>query len=92
MQQIAIVPLLGRRRTEGLEALIGIAQRIEACTPTFIGKWWIGDDVVEGLERVAVFELGVGQRIGLDDKRGGVVVPAASATFSSSEPEPQVGS
>ena len=34
----------------------------------------IGDDVVEGLERVAVLELGIGQRVALHDERGGVVV------------------
>ena len=34
----------------------------------------IGDDIVEGLEGVAVPELGIGQRVALHDQRGGVVV------------------
>ena len=37
-------------------------------------KGRIGDDVVEGLERVAVLELGIGQRVALHDERRGVVV------------------
>ena len=37
-------------------------------------KGGLGDDVVEGLQRVVVLELGVGQRVALQDERGGVVV------------------
>ena len=39
-----------------------------------VGKGRVGDDVIEGLERVAVFELGIGQRIALHDERGRVIV------------------
>ena len=116
VQQVGVVALLGGRRAEGLEALVGIVERIEAGAPALVGERRIGDDVVEGLERVAVLELGIGQRVALHDQRGGVVVQdhvhareAAGggvlflpverdggaglvATFSSSEPEPQVGS
>ena len=74
VQQVGVVALLGRRRAEGLEALVGIVQRIEAGAPALVGEWRIGDDVVEGLERVAVLELGIGQRVALHDERGGVVV------------------
>ena len=37
-------------------------------------KGRIGDHIVEGLERVAVLELGIGQRVALHDQRGGIVV------------------
>jgi len=49
MQQVSVVALLARRRTERLEALISVVERIEACTPAFIGERRIGDDVVESL-------------------------------------------
>ncbi len=74
VQQVGVVALLGGRRAEGLEALVGVVERIEAGAPALVGKGRIGDDVVEGLERVAVLELGIGQRVALHDQRGGVVV------------------
>ena len=53
---------------------IRIVERIEAGAPALVGERRIGDDVVEGLERVAVLELGIGQRVALHDQRGRVVV------------------
>ena len=58
----------------GLEALVRIVQRIDAVAPAFVGKRRIGDDIIEGLEGVAVLELGIGQRVALHDERRGVVV------------------
>ena len=74
VQQVGVVALLGGRRAEGLEALVGVVERIEAGAPALVGERRIGDDVVEGLERVAVLELGIGQRVALHDERGRVVV------------------
>jgi len=74
VQQIGVVSLLVGWYAEGLEALVGVVERIEAGAPTLVGKRRIGDDVVEGLERVAIFELGIGQRVALHDERGRVFV------------------
>ena len=74
VQQVGVVALLGGRRAEGLEAVVGIVERIEAGAPALVAERRIGDDVVEGLERVAVLELGIGQRVALHDERRGVVV------------------
>ena len=74
MQQVGVVALLRGRRAEGLEAIVGIAQRIDAVAPAFVGEGRIGDDMVESLEAVAILELGIGQRVALDDQRGGVIV------------------
>ena len=74
VQQIGIVALLGGRRAEGLEALVRVVERIDAGAPALVGERRIGDDVVEGLERVAVLELGIGERVALHDERRGVVV------------------
>ena len=74
VQEVGVVALLAGRRAEGLEALVGVVERIEAGAPALVGEGRIGDDVVEGLERVAVLELGIGQRVALHDERGGVVV------------------
>ena len=53
MQQVGVVALLGGRRAEGLEALVGVVQRIDAVAPPLVGEGRIGDDVIEGLEGVA---------------------------------------
>ena len=74
VQQIGVVALLAGRRAEGLEAVVGIVERIEAGAPALVRERRIGDDVIEGLERVAVLELGIGQRVALHDERRGVVV------------------
>ena len=68
VQQVGVVALLGGRRAEGLEALVRVVERIDAGAPAFVGERRIGDDVVEGLERVAVLELGIGQRVALHDR------------------------
>ena len=59
---------------KGLKRSIGVVERIEAGAPALVAERRIGDDVVEGLERVAVLELGIGQRVALHDQRRGVVV------------------
>ena len=74
MQQVGVVALLSGRRAEGLEALEGVVERVEAMAPALVGKGRIGDHVVEGLEGAAVLELGMGQRVALHDQRGRVVV------------------
>src|SRR6185437_12072251 len=71
VEQIRVVTLLTRRGAEWLEALVRIVKRIEPRAPALVGKRRIGDDVVEGLERVAVLILGVGQCIALHDERRG---------------------
>ena len=57
-----------------LEALIRIAQRIDAVAPALVAERRIGDDVVEGFESVAILEFRVGEGVALDDQRRGVVV------------------
>ena len=57
VQQVGVVALLGGRRAEGLEAVVRVVERVEAGAPALVGEGRIGDDVVEGLERVAVLEL-----------------------------------
>ena len=74
VQQVGVVALLGGRHAEGLEAFVGIVGRVEAGAPALVAEGRIGDHVVESLERVAVRELGIGQRIALHDERRGVVV------------------
>lgn len=74
VQQIGVVALLGRWRAEGLKTLIGIVERIEAGAPALVAERRIGNHIVEGLERVAVPELGIGQCVALHDERRGVVV------------------
>ena len=59
---------------KGWKRSIGIVERIEAGAPALVGKRRIGDHVVERLERVAVLELGIGQRVALHDECRGVVV------------------
>src|SRR5882762_6672169 len=87
MQQIRVVTLLARWSAEWLEALVRIVLRIEAGAPALVRKGRIGDDVVEGLERVAILELGIGNCVALHDESGWVVVQNhvhASKTASSS--------
>jgi dihydroxy-acid dehydratase len=65
----SVVALLCGRRAEGLETLAGVVERVEARAPALVGKRRIGDDIVEGLERAALRELGIGQRVALHDQR-----------------------
>ena len=74
VQQIGVVALLGRRHAEMLEAFKFIVGRVNAGAPALVAERRIGDDVVKGLERAAVLELGIGQRVALLDERRGVVV------------------
>ena len=74
MQQVGVVALLAGWRAEGLETVVGVVEGVDAGAPAFVGKRRIGDDVVEGLERATLPELGIGQRVALHDERGGVVV------------------
>ena len=74
VQQVGVVALLGGRRAEGLEALIGVVQRIDAGAPALVGERRVGNHVIEGLERVAFLELGVSQGVALPYLRRGVAV------------------
>ena len=76
VQQIGVVALLGGRDAEGLESIERIVQRIEAGAPALVGKGWVGDDVVEGLEGLAVFflEEGVRESVPLPNIRCGIAV------------------
>src|SRR5713101_6686398 len=74
VEQVGVVALPGRGRTERLEAIEGVVGQIEAVTPALVRERWIGDDVVEDLERAVFLELRIGQRIALLDERRGVVV------------------
>ena len=65
MEQVGVVALPCRRGAEGLEALVGVAERIEASAPALVRKRRIRHDVVERLERVAVLVPGVGERVAL---------------------------
>ena len=47
---------------------------IESGAPAFIGKGKIGDDEIKHFDRIAIFELGIGQRVSLCDQRRGIVV------------------
>jgi hypothetical protein len=50
-----------------LEALPGIVLRIEAGAPAFIAEGRIGDDIIEGFERIAVEEERAGYGVALLD-------------------------
>src|SRR5258708_10311814 len=74
VQQVGVVALSCGWRAEGLEAIEGVVQRIEAGAPALVGKGRICDNVVEGFERVAVLELWICERVALYDERCRVVV------------------
>ena len=74
VQEVGVVALLAGRDAVVLEALPGVVLGIEAGAPAFVAEGRIGDDVVEGLERVAVEEERAGQGVALLDLRRGVVV------------------
>ena len=57
-----------------LEASVGIVERVDAVAPALIAEGRIGDDIVKGLEGVAFFEQGIGQRVALQDKRSRGIV------------------
>jgi hypothetical protein len=74
VEQVGVIALLGRGDAEGLEALAGVVEGIEAGTPAFVAEGEIGDDVVEALETGPVAKLGIGEGVALHDEGGGVVV------------------
>ena len=74
VQQVGVVALLAGRDAVVLEALPGVVLGIEAGAPALVAEGRIGDDVVEGLERVAVEEERAGEGVALLDLRRGVVV------------------
>ena len=74
VQQVGVIALLAGRDAVVLEALPGVVLGIEAGAPAFVAEGRIGDDVVEGLERVAVGVERAGERVALLDLRRGVVV------------------
>ena len=48
--------------------------RVQAGVPAFVGERRIGDDIVEGVEGVALQKQGAHQRVALPDLGRGVVV------------------
>jgi REP element-mobilizing transposase RayT len=62
VQQISVVALPAGRRTEVFEAIERVVERVETGAPALVTERRIGDDVVKGLERVAVLKLWIGQR------------------------------
>ena len=74
VQQVGVVALPGGRYAKGSEACVVVVGRVEAGAPALVAERRIGHHVVKGLERVAVLELGIGQRIALHDERRGVVM------------------
>src|ERR1039458_6292703 len=74
MEQVRVVALLRRRHAEMLEAVKFILGWINAGAPAFVAERRIGDNVVKGLERAAVLELGNSQRAALLDERRWIVV------------------
>ena len=57
-----------------LEAFVLIVLCVETGAPALVAEGWIGDDVVEGLERVAFGVQRAGERVALLDFRRGIVV------------------
>ena len=74
MQKVSVVALTCRRCAEGLETLVGVVEGIKTGAPTLVRKGWIGNDVVERLERIPLLEFWVRQRVSLYNQRRGVVV------------------
>ena len=74
MQKTGVVALFRGWRTEGLEPLPGIMGGVEAGAPALIAGGRIGDDVVEGLEQIAIEEFWTGEGVAGFDDGGGVVV------------------
>ncbi len=74
VQEIGVVALFGGRDAVRIEAVERVVVGIESGAPAFVGKGRVGDDVVEGLEGVAVFEEGVGEGVALFDFGFGMVV------------------
>ena len=66
--------MLGGGRSERFEPFERIVQRVQTGAPPLVGKWRIGDDIVEGFEGVALLEFGIYQRIALHDQRLCIVV------------------
>jgi hypothetical protein len=68
MQQVGVVALFGRRRTKMLEPIEPIVLRVEAGAPPLVAEGRICDDVIEGVEGVAIPELRIGKRIPLTEE------------------------
>ena len=75
VQQIGVVALFGGRHAEGLETLPKDRCADRGRCSTLVAEGRIGDDVVEGLERVAVLETaGLASVLPCMMTRRGVVV------------------
>ncbi len=74
VHQIGVVGLFGGRDAVRIEAVERVVVGIEAGASAFVGKGQVGDDVVKGLEGVAVFEERVGEGVALFDFGFGMVV------------------
>ena len=73
VQEVGVVALLRGWHAPG-EALELVRIEREAGGPGFVGEGRIGDDVVVGAERLAVFELGIGKGVPAEDVRRGEVM------------------
>ena len=87
VQQVGVVALLGGRCTVVLKAFVWVVRRVEAGGPALVGERRIGDDVVEGLERIAFLEQWIGQRVALFDLSRGRIMfmrarPEVAPSFS----------
>jgi hypothetical protein len=49
VQQISVIALLGRRRTEAIEPFVWIIERVNASAPALVAEGRIGDDIIESL-------------------------------------------
>jgi hypothetical protein len=67
VQEVGVIALLAGRDAVVLETLPGVVLGIEAGAPALVAEWWIGDDVVEGFERVSVEVERAGDGVALLD-------------------------
>jgi len=78
VQEVGAIAL----RAEMLEAAVGVVERVDAVHPALVAEGRICDDVIEGLESVALHEFGIGQRVALFDERRGALCKIMAASFS----------
>ena len=74
VQQVSVIALLARRNAKRLEPLVRVVERIESRGPPFVRKRWVGNDIVERFEYIAIKKLGCTECVALNDGRGWIVV------------------
>src|SRR5665213_86767 len=74
MQEIGVVALLGRRCAKGLKTIVRIVQPIDAVAPALVAKGRIGNDIIKGLQRIAIFKFRCCKRVALLDQGCGVIM------------------